>query len=340
MTTVIARFVVLAFIFLFGCTPVTRDDAADSAGQSQPAVGGTATSTPVPPGATPSLPTTLPPNTAEATPAHVAADPASASTPVGFQTTASLTPDPPTPTITPASTSAESLSTPGPTPTPTLWPTVTRQVLPPEIAGGLLPCSQRAVPDDLSVLVTQQFALPETYAPADLVSLDDHFSDSVTVGIENQVRQIILDPLRQIIDAMHAAGLKPSILSGYRSYDVQYLAWKWWNSQYPERVAIMSARAGYSEHQLGTTVDFGSPEIDHLFHVDFANTQEGLWLRDNAHLYGFTMSYPANSYAITGFKYEPWHFRYVGIELATQLYASGQILTQWQLEHLPPPCIP
>ena len=90
---------------------------------------------------------------------------------------------------------------------------------------------------------------------------------------------LLLDPLRQIIDAMHAAGLKPSILSGYRSYDVQYLAWKWWNSQYPERVAIMSARAGYSEHQLGTTVDFGSPEIDHLFHVDFANTQEGLWLR-------------------------------------------------------------
>ena len=242
----------------------------------------------------------------------------------------------PTPTAVPTTPP----TTPLPTPTPTLWPTVTRQVLPPEIAGGLLPCSQRAVPDELLLLVTQQFALPESYAPTDLVPLDDYFGDSVTVGIENQVRQIILAPLQQIIDAMYAAGLKPSILSGYRSYDVQYLAWKWWNSQYPERVAIMSARAGYSEHQLGTTVDFGSPEIDHLFHVDFANTQEGLWLRNNAHLYGFTMSYPANSYVITGFKYEPWHFRYVGVELATQLYASGQILTQWQLEHLPPPCIP
>ena len=336
MTTVITRFVLLAFVFLLGCTPVAGDETADSSGQSLPAEGDTATGTPVPPGATPSLPT----NTAEPTSTAVAPDSVTTAAPVGSQTPASLTPDPPTPTLTPASTVAALLSTPAPTPTPTLWPTVTRQVLPPEIAAGLMPCSQRTVPDELLILVTQQFALPESYAPTDLVLLDDIFGDSVTVGIENQVRQIILDPLQQIIEAMHAAGLHPSILSGYRSYDVQYLAWKWWNSQYPERVAIMSARAGYSEHQLGTTVDFGSPEIDHLFHVDFANTQEGLWLRDNAHRYGFTMSYPANSYAITGFKYEPWHFRYVGAELATQLYTSGQILTQWQLEHLPPPCIP
>lgn len=334
MTIVKARFVLLAFVFLLGCTPIAGDDAADSSGQSLPAEGDTATGTPVPPRATPSLPT----NTAEPTPAAVAPDSVTTATPVDPQATAPLTPNPPTPTLFPTVTAP--LSTPLPTPTPTLWPTVTRQVLPPEIAAGLMPCSQRTVPDELLILVSQQFALPESYAPLDLVPLDDYFGDSVTVGIENQVRQIILDPLQQIIDAMHAAGLHPSILSGYRSYDVQYLAWKWWNSQYPERVAIMSARAGYSEHQLGTTVDFGSPEIDHLFHVDFANTQEGLWLRDNAHRYGFTMSYPANSYAITGFKYEPWHFRYVGAELATQLYTSGQILTQWQLEHLPPPCIP
>ena len=334
MTTVIARFALLAFVFLLGCTPVAGDGTADSSGQSLPAEGSTATGTPIPPGATP----TLPANTAQPTPAAVASDPTTAAAPVDPQATEPLTPNQPTPTLSP--TVAASLSTPAPTPTPTLWPTVTRQVLPPEIAAGLMPCSQRTVPDELLILVTQQFALPESYAPLDLVPLDDYFGDSVTVGIENQVRQIILDPLQQIIEAMHAAGLHPSILSGYRSYDVQYLAWKWWNSQYPERVAIMSARAGYSEHQLGTTVDFGSPEIDHLFHVDFANTQEGLWLHDNAHLYGFTMSYPANSYEITGFKYEPWHFRYVGVELATQLYASGQILTQWQLEHLPPPCIP
>lgn len=224
--------------------------------------------------------------------------------------------------------------------TPTVWPTVTKQVLAASVASGLLPCSARLVADDLLLVVTQQFSLPETYTPPDLVLINRHFDAGVTVGIESQVRANIIPPLQDLIGAMHAAGLEPSILSGYRSYGEQYLAWKWWNSQYPERVAIMSAKAGHSEHQLGTTVDFGSPALDHLFHVDFADTPEGVWLRDNAHRYGFTMSYPADSYEITGFKHEPWHYRYVGIDMSSLLYHSGQTLTEWQLENLPPPCIP
>lgn len=224
--------------------------------------------------------------------------------------------------------------------TPAIWPTVTRQVLPPAVAASLSPCPERTVSDDLLVVVTQQFGLPRSFVPADLVPVSEYFSEGVTVGIESSVREAIITPLRELIEAMHAAGLAPSILSGYRSYDEQYLAWKWWNSQYPERVAIMSARAGYSEHQLGTTVDFGSPALDHLFHVDFAGTPEGLWLVENAHRFGFTMSYPADTTAITGFKYEPWHFRYVGVELSTELRSTGQILTEWQLANMPPPCIP
>lgn len=317
-----ARFLALLVLFLAGCAPpavvgntvATPQATADLVPATQPV--------PSP------LPSPSPPPSKTPTPDELAtAAPIAASSPTS---TASATPGQ---TATP-------LPTPGPSPTPSFWPTVTRQILPPEVAAGLAPCAQRTVPDDLLVLVSQQFGLPETYAPTDLVPLNDHFGGGVTVGLNNQMRQSILEPLRLIIDAMTTAGTHPSILSGYRSYGEQYLAWKWWNSQYPERVAIMSARAGHSEHQLGTTVDFGSPELDHLFHVDFANTAEGVWLRENAHRYGFTMSYPANSYEITGFKYEPWHYRYVGVELSTQLHESGQILTQWQLEHLPPPCIP
>lgn len=224
--------------------------------------------------------------------------------------------------------------------TPTVWPTVTRQRLAPDVAAGLEPCDRRVVEDDWLIVVTQQFGLPESYVPPDLVALADYFSVGVTVGIPSSVRAGLIEPLRRIIDDMHAAGLAPSILSGYRSYGEQYLAWKWWNSQYPERVAIMSARAGHSEHQLGTTVDFGSPALNHLFHVDFAGSPEGLWLAENAHHYGFTMSYPADTYDITGFKYEPWHFRYVGVDLASELAAGGRILTEWQLANMPPPCIP
>jgi D-alanyl-D-alanine carboxypeptidase len=224
--------------------------------------------------------------------------------------------------------------------TPTIWPTVTRQILSAEAAAGLVPCAQRTVEDSLLVTITQQFGLPESYAPPDLVPLSTYFSSGVTVGIDSYVRTGLIEPLQRMLADMHAAGLEPSILSGYRSYSEQYLAWKWWNSQYPERVAIMSARAGHSEHQLGTTVDFGSPALDHLFHVDFATTPEGVWLAGNAHRYGFTMSYPADTYDITGFKYEPWHYRYVGVEMSTELYNSAQTLTEWQLAALPPPCLP
>lgn len=249
----------------------------------------------------------------------------------------------PSPTNTIMSTSTETPAVPSTAtiePTATYWPTVTRQVLSAEPAAGLVPCNNRHVTDEFLTVATQQFSLPDSYAPSDLVLLSDYFSESVTLGNEIYVRAAIIGPLQQIIEDMRTIGLRPSILSAYRSYNEQVLAWRWWNSQYPGRVAIMSARPGNSEHQLGDTVDFGSPALDHLFHVDFANTAEGLWLVDNAHRYGFTLSYPADSYGITGFKYEPWHFRYIGADLATQLYNSGQILTEWQLNNLPPPCIP
>jgi D-alanyl-D-alanine carboxypeptidase len=217
---------------------------------------------------------------------------------------------------------------------------VTRQVLPESASAGLAPCQSRVVDTELLAVVTQQFSLPETYTPPDLVPLSDFFEDSITLGQDLYARQAIIEPLQTIVGAMHEAGLRPSIISAYRSYSEQALAWKWWSSQYPGRVAILSARPGYSEHQLGTTVDFGSPSIDHLFHIDFANTAEGVWLTNNAHLFGFTLSYPDDTYSITGIKYEPWHFRYVGTNLATQLFNSGQLLTRWQLENLPPPCLP
>ncbi len=243
------------------------------------------------------------------------------------------------PSATPSPTSAET-PTPSVEPTATYWPTVTRQLLPDSVAAGLTACDQRSVSPDLLTVVTQQFGLPPSYQPPDLVPLADHVGNDVVRGEALLVSASIVGPLTQMVNDMHAAGLQPSILSAYRGYDEQAMAWHWWSGQYPDRVAIMSARAGHSEHQLGTTIDFGSPEIDHLFHVDFANTAEGLWLAQNAPSYGFTMTYPDNTYATTGFKYEPWHFRYVGAALSAELAASGQHLTQWQLANLPPPCIP
>jgi len=149
-----------------------------------------------------------------------------------------------------------------------------------------------------------------------------------------------------MVEDMQAAGLRLFIISGYRSYASQAIAWNKWLAREGDRGAIVSAPPGHSEHQLGTTVDFGSPELEEIvgeeieFHTYFFRTREGLWLAENAPKYGFTLSYPRQAFDLTGFYYEPWHYRYVGVELATHLHQTGSFLTEYQLLTQEPPCIP
>ena len=142
----------------------------------------------------------------------------------------------------------------------------------------------------------------------DLVPIGDVLPRAVTLGYPTEVRQEVLQPLVSMIEDMQAAGLQPQIQSGFRSYIAQALAWEKWNRLYPERAAIISAPPGHSEHQLGTVVDFGSPELAGLvgepgieFHTDFAKTSEGMWLAEHAHDYGFTLSYTLDTFEISGF---------------------------------------
>jgi D-alanyl-D-alanine carboxypeptidase len=196
-------------------------------------------------------------------------------------------------------------------------------------------------------VVTLDYGLSKEYAPQDLVPIGDVLPHAVTLGYPTEVRQQVLKPLVRMIEDMQAEGLRPQIQSGFRGYIAQALAWEKWNRLYPEHAAIISAPPGHSEHQLGTVVDFGSPELAGLvgepgieFHTDFAKTSEGLWLAEHAHEYGFTLSYTLDAFEISCFYYEPWHFRYVGREMAAQLRELGQTFTEYQLEHEPAPCIP
>jgi D-alanyl-D-alanine carboxypeptidase len=193
--------------------------------------------------------------------------------------------------------------------------------------------------DDLLTIVTRDYAISRAYKPADLVPLADYFDVRVTLGFPTEVRAVMVEPLQQIIAAMQADGLRPTIISGYRSYASQQLAYEKWTSQY-DHGAIISARPGTSEHQLGVTIDFGSPELDNEFHTNFAYTSEGVWLAENAHRFGFTLSYPRRAQEVTQFFYEPWHFRYVGEPLATTLQDENITLTEYQLATFGPPCIP
>lgn len=234
-------------------------------------------------------------------------------------------------------------ATPQPTRTPTPIPTVTPTATP----IVLIPCRERLPDDSLLTIVTQTYGLSPEYEPDDLVSLLDYLPYEVTRGFELELRQPAVVPLVEMIDDMLASGLQPRIQSAYRSYYAQSVAYNKWVEKEPGRVGILSARPGFSEHQLGTTVDFGSPELADIvgdptieFHTYFSRTSEGIWLDQNAHRYGYTLSYPLSAFELTGFYYEPWHFRYVGVEMATFLQEQALSLTEYQLINRVPPCIP
>lgn len=227
-------------------------------------------------------------------------------------------------------------------PTPTAILTVTPSPTP---TPG--PCVARMPGADLLTLVTKTYGLSRDFAPTDLVSLNDYLPTAVTLGYPTDIREPVVAPLVAMIDEMVAAGLQPQILSGYRSYAAQAIAYDKWLREEPERASILSAPPGHSEHQLGTTLDFGSPELPEItgiediqFHTYFYQTSEGIWLLDNAYRFGFTLSYPREAYEITGFYYEPWHYRYVGVEMATQLKEMNLSLTEYLLISQPEPCIP
>ncbi|MDE5946193.1 MAG: D-alanyl-D-alanine carboxypeptidase family protein [Oscillospiraceae bacterium] len=119
-------------------------------------------------------------------------------------------------------------------------------------------------------------------------------------------------------------GLDIWLASGYRSYDTQNRIYNNYVDSYGQASAdTFSARAGHSEHQTGLAIDVNS--IDD----SFAGTPEAVWLENHAHEYGFIIRYPKGKESITGYKYEPWHIRYLGVDKATEVYNSGLTLEEF-----------
>lgn len=182
--------------------------------------------------------------------------------------------------------------------------------------------------DSLIAMANKQYRLLSSYEPKDLVALADH---GIVAYNQARLRQVLIEDLKQMVAQIKAAGIDYKITSGYRSYDSQLAVYNSWLDRSRGNVAYtdsFSARPGHSEHQLGTTMDFVTIESDDTFYR-FEHTALGKWLAANAHTYGFVMSYPAGKTDITGYTYEPWHFRYVGREHAAKVKASGVTLTEW-----------
>lgn len=112
--------------------------------------------------------------------------------------------------------------------------------------------------------------------------------------------------------------------SNFRSYSDQIALYKKYVEQDGQAAAdTYSARPGFSEHQTGLVIDLNSVDDS------FANTPEAAWVAQNAHKYGFIVRYPKGKEAITGYQYEPWHIRYLGVDTATAVYQSGKTLEEY-----------
>jgi zinc D-Ala-D-Ala carboxypeptidase len=170
------------------------------------------------------------------------------------------------------------------------------------------------------------YMLMSGYAPGDLVPAG--YAGIAGIG---SVRRLVLADLRAMDLAARAAGIRLRVVSAYRSYAAQQAVFASWVQQSGYEQAIRySARAGHSEHQLGTTLDLSFVGgADPWLYTDFAQTRAGAWLKANAWRYGFVMSYPKGMERYTGYAYEPWHYRYYGRTLASQQRSSGLNPRYW-----------
>lgn len=143
-----------------------------------------------------------------------------------------------------------------------------------------------------------------------------------------------VEALTSLSQALGSQGISLYVTSGYRSYAQQQVAYNSWvtseinKGSSPENAKIRannySALPGHSEHQLGTTVDVRCSGCD-PFSKDLNNSPFYLYLFDHAHEYGFVISYPENKQELTGYSFEPWHIRYIGVAMATELYNLGYL---------------
>ncbi|MFM9414092.1 M15 family metallopeptidase [Peptococcus simiae] len=120
------------------------------------------------------------------------------------------------------------------------------------------------------------------------------------------------------------AGLQLFVLSGYRSYAYQDWLYKGYRANVGDYADTFSAKPGMSEHQSGLAADIGDRRYPGItLEVAFENTEAGQWLANNAHRFGFILRFPKGQEAVTGYQYEPWHFRYIGKEAAGRMKAAG-----------------
>jgi D-alanyl-D-alanine carboxypeptidase len=201
-------------------------------------------------------------------------------------------------------------------------PTASATPTPGEDGSIVVACHDPLAPLD------KQHRLPADCVPADLVEVPAAF----TFGGGQLMTTTAADALVTLLNAAAEDGYLMYAASSYRSFEQQAITFQSWvDRKGLEAAERESARAGHSEHQLGTTTDLTTTANGGNLDA-FRGTPEAEWVAANSWKYGFIVSYPPDSEHITGYVWEPWHIRYVGVDIAAEVHASGLTLGEFLLQ--------
>ena len=178
-------------------------------------------------------------------------------------------------------------------------------------------------PNNITVLVNKNNILPKTYIPNDLRLINNRYAYS-----NKYLREEAAINFENLSADAKVLGYRIIATSAFRDYEYkEKLFNEYTNSKGLEYALLCSAKPGHSEHQTGLAVDVEGSNKDY---DEFEKSIEFNWMKENAHKYGFILRYPKGKEYITGFKYEPWHYRYVGIKHATNIYNQNITLEEYK----------
>lgn len=164
------------------------------------------------------------------------------------------------------------------------------------------------------------YFLNENYVPVQLSNVDPKYLYNKNADV--QFHTVVMPFLTRMLDETSANALTTlQVVSAYRSFGTQAAIKINDLMRYGTGANAFSADQGYSEHQLGTTVDLTTPNLDPILDIKFESTPASVWITNNGYRFGFILSYPKNN---TYYQYEPWHWRFVGVELATKLHNENK----------------
>lgn len=208
-------------------------------------------------------------------------------------------------------------------------PTKQEPVNKPADPGELLDLEVVAEPQSMTVLVNKQHKLPENYTPGDLVFPNVPFL-LPEKSEKRQMRKEAADALEQLFAGAKGDGVSLAGVSAYRSHAYQKALFnRYVQKDGLEKARTYSAVPGTSEHETGLSIDVSGINGKCAAESCFSGTKEAEWLAAHAADYGFIIRYPDGKDAITGYMYEPWHIRYVGLDLAKEMSEKDLTLEEY-----------